>query len=280
MKKTLKPFPFPGRVFLITYCCMKKYILAILIAGTLIGVPPASAASIDLTISNLVEDFLDLVIQKDFDAAYQLMSESYKSGKTVQDLKKVIQGTHLSTCTKKKWTETEVQMMGILTDLSGEFSCPNGEVHRLTFQVMKADHKLLIRDISEAIPLKDLQKKIPKARKAVALAIKDLKKIIPWLRADNTKALYHYLSDETKAVTSLDDIGALVKQAKDQKLDLSLGRGKIVLSSGFPSVTDQGILEIQGDYQHAEGYVHFILGYNYQFPGEWKLGGFSFSTRK
>ncbi len=258
---------------------MKKLFLVFVYALFLHAPAHAQEVELDPRFEDLLESFFQHVSEKDYPSAYALMSETYRASENLKNFKNVLKGIEIERCREKTWTKTKADMYGMLTDISGDFTCPNGTIHHLTFQMFKGDHQISIRDISQVIALTDLQKKIPKASRAKAMALKDLKKILPWLQKGNAHSLYSYLSDQAQGEHFESDVQALTVELKAQHLDLGSPKN-LVIDKGFPKLDDDGVLEIQGGYINGSSVIGFSLGYHYQFPSEWHLGGFSFSARK
>lgn len=236
-------------------------------------------ASLDYRYNAVLEFFLQKTSEKDFETAYGLTSGNFQKQNPKERFIKIITDMGLTDFTSKKWTSFKDQMGDIgVTTVEGEFTQPDGTVHKLTFYtVIGGETEIKIGALAEELTPQVLVKRMPTTPDLHKLVLKDLKKITYFIRTNKGKNAYRYLSPSAQQRTTLKDVRKAFRTFRKQKLNLTLPKkGQIVLADGFPAVSADNLMVVQGTYVNGKNQVTFLLGYDYEW--EWKLGFFSFNA--
>lgn len=274
---------------------MKKVyfiIIAIILFVTAFYIQPVFAQSVEVGTSSssitfdyrynaVLEFFIQKAIEKDFEGAFEMMGQSFKTKSSLENLKTIINATGLTNFVSRKWTEANDQMKSVgVTAITGEFITPDEVKHLVTFYlIVEGETELKIADITESLSFSDLAKLAPPTDALNAMVLKDLGKITKFIKKGWSKSAYKYLSKAAKARMKYNKVRKAFLLFKAKKFNVSLPKtGVITITQGYPIINPQGLLEIQGIYQNDAGTVNFALAYDYEW--QWNLGVFSFSVIK
>lgn len=234
-------------------------------------------AKTDYRYNALLEFFLQKTSEKDFQTAYGYTSGNFQKNNPLLQFTKIVTAAGLTDYTAKKWTEFKDQMKDIgVTTVKGEFTGSDDAIHKITFYVViGGETEIKVGAITEDITLDLLAKRIPQTEALHSLILADLKKITHFIRKNQTKKAYAYLSPSAHNRIKLKDVAKAFRGFRKKKLTVVLPKtGQIQLAD--PVISQEGMMIIQGTYANKKNLVTFVLGYDYEW--EWKLGLFSINA--
>ncbi len=226
-------------------------------------------SSVDLT-SNL-NQFFSVVDLGDYNKAMTYLSADLKSSMNPVQLESFLRQTSHIDYKMAKWRSKSIS--DDLVEMVGFVKLPNGNQSEIIITFTNEDGKwkiYSIKDESNQVLSKDLNKKIPPIDSLKILAISTLKKLSNAIISKDYSEFYKNISLTWRIKTNEQKLADKFNKFYSNGDTLLPASNPFIVFDKVPHISDNGKLILEGYYPTETFPIYFDLEYSYEEPA-WKI---------